>query len=555
MNNHASTSAHLPIAFSFCWTDDRLELLIDHYYAYLVGNDRLEYCLTKLKQALNKKSIELDNNCHEIEVDDDGISSKLTELTEIVKSKSEGVGKMKYGELKEILGKDKCNKLKNMVRHTKFKFYSPPTYVEESVLHIKKRFYWTDSRLRLLVTSYHSYLEKIYKVTRKGGCRKDCLTFIKRSFGNVSFDELTRKFNEIFQHQNSGMNNHASTSAHLPIAFSFCWTDDRLELLIDHYYAYLVGNVRLEYCLTKLKQALNKKSIELDNNCHEIEVDDDGISSKLTELTEIVKSKSEGVGKMKYGELKEILGKDKCNKLKNMVTSYHSNLEKIYKVTRKGGWRKDCLTFIKRSFGNVSFDELTRKLNEIFQKQNSGGYYSYVEEYPGKVALSTLAKAVRNGVIIDIALQGIVSDELTKINDDLLWEYDGLRSQPECEDILLEMQNIFYQDIDLHQTTQQTSWEDDEDDYLARLVYQHMQLNDGTVEKTVWCPICKQGELQENHFLFIALLVNLDYSEGKRYMAAYGSYVVLMSYGTYGFADYGTYVRCFPGFLTLFGSP
>ncbi|WOH00404.1 hypothetical protein DCAR_0519763 [Daucus carota subsp. sativus] len=117
---------------------------------------------------------------------------------------------------------------------------------------------------------------------------------------------------------------------------------------------------------------------------------------------------------------------------------------------------------------------------------------------------------------IQSALQGIVSDELTKINDDLLWEYDGLRSQPECEDILLEMQNIFYQDIDLHQTTQQTSWEDDEDDYLARLVYQHMQLNDGTVEKTVWCPICKQGELQENHFLFIALLVNLDYSEGKR---------------------------------------
>lgn len=41
---------------------------------------------------------------------------------------------MKYGELKEILGKDKCNKLKNMVRHTKFKFYSPPTYVEVSDL-------------------------------------------------------------------------------------------------------------------------------------------------------------------------------------------------------------------------------------------------------------------------------------------------------------------------------------------------------------------------------------------------------------------------------------
>lgn len=63
-------------------------------------------------------------------------------------------------------------------------------------------------------------------------------------------------------------------------------------------------------------------------------------------------------------------------------------------------------------------------------------------------------------------------------------EYDGLRSQPECDDILIEMQNIFYQDLELHQTTQQTSWEDDEDDYLACLVYQHMQLNDGTVYLT-----------------------------------------------------------------------
>ncbi|KAK1353958.1 RPA-interacting protein B [Heracleum sosnowskyi] len=96
------------------------------------------------------------------------------------------------------------------------------------------------------------------------------------------------------------------------------------------------------------------------------------------------------------------------------------------------------------------------------------------------------------------ALQDIVSDELTKINNnrDLLWEYDGLHSQPECEDILLEMQNIFYQDL---QTTQQTSWEDDEDHYLARAVYHHMQLNDRPVQETVWCPICKQGELQENY--------------------------------------------------------
>ena len=63
------------------------------------------------------------------------------------------------------------------------------------------------------------------------------------------------------------------------------------------------------------------------------------------------------------------------------------------------------------------------------------------------------------------AFQGIVSDELKKLKDsssdkslkmltsspeigDLLWEYDGLHDayQGECEEILLEMQRIFYED-------------------------------------------------------------------------------------------------------------
>ncbi|GAB4841565.1 hypothetical protein Ancab_022279 [Ancistrocladus abbreviatus] len=65
---------------------------------------------------------------------------------------------------------------------------------------------------------------------------------------------------------------------------------------------------------------------------------------------------------------------------------------------------------------------------------------------------------------IKSALQDIVSDELGKIKnslgdieipsyvpekDDELWEYDGLHSayQGECEDILLEMQRIFYEDL------------------------------------------------------------------------------------------------------------
>ncbi|KAK1362701.1 hypothetical protein POM88_047175 [Heracleum sosnowskyi] len=82
--------------------------------------------------------------------------------------------RLRYEESKQILGKDKCNKLKILVRHEKFDYYSPlnessrrvapATYVEPSDIPIKKKFYWTDSKLRLLVTSYHSYLEKINNV-------------------------------------------------------------------------------------------------------------------------------------------------------------------------------------------------------------------------------------------------------------------------------------------------------------------------------------------------------------------------------------------------------
>lgn len=67
---------------------------------------------------------------------------------------------------------------------------------------------------------------------------------------------------------------------------------------------------------------------------------------------------------------------------------------------------------------------------------------------------------------IKSAFQDIVSDELKKIThssgddnsqiptsgldaSDILWEYDGLHNayQGECEEILLEMQRIFYEDL------------------------------------------------------------------------------------------------------------
>lgn len=71
---------------------------------------------------------------------------------------------------------------------------------------------------------------------------------------------------------------------------------------------------------------------------------------------------------------------------------------------------------------------------------------------------------------IKSAFRDIVSDELKKIKStsvadslktvhgaheqaDMLWEYDGLHNayQGDCEEILLEMQRIFYEDLDSEQ--------------------------------------------------------------------------------------------------------
>ncbi|XP_057968623.1 uncharacterized protein LOC131158074 isoform X2 [Malania oleifera] len=106
---------------------------------------------------------------------------------------------------------------------------------------------------------------------------------------------------------------------------------------------------------------------------------------------------------------------------------------------------------------------------------------------------------------IQYTFQDIVSDELRKIQDsspsgfldiststakdyDKLWEYDGVHSayQGECEEIILEMQKIFYEDLRAEATrTEKEShigtWEDEEDEYLARAVYEHMHLNNEQV--------------------------------------------------------------------------
>ncbi|PHT38133.1 hypothetical protein CQW23_21706 [Capsicum baccatum] len=137
--------------------------------------------------------------------------------------------------------------------------------------------------------------------------------------------------------------------------------------------------------------------------------------------------------------------------------------------------------------------------------------------------------------LIKSSLEDIVSNEIQKFKhsyhsesfgnsksslapDDTIWEYHGIHEayQGDCEEMLLEMQRIFYEDLRIEKIKEQVSnetWEDEEDEYLARAVYEHMKLNDKD-GKEVWCPICKQGELKENcHHIYCppcGLLLNRD---------------------------------------------
>ncbi|KAK9282116.1 hypothetical protein L1049_005028 [Liquidambar formosana] len=149
-------------------------------------------------------------------------------------------------------------------------------------------------------------------------------------------------------------------------------------------------------------------------------------------------------------------------------------------------------------------------------------------------------QSMKHKEFIKSAFQDIVSDELKKIkdsslsensktsnyaleDDDTLWEFDGLHNafQGECEEIMLEMQRIFYEDFRAKPTRRESedhigTWEDEEDEYLARAVYEHMQLSDKQVcKKETWCPICKQGALQENSSLIYCTLCELQLNKGN----------------------------------------
>lgn len=103
-----------------------------------------------------------------------------------------------------------------------------------------------------------------------------------------------------------------------------------------------------------------------------------------------------------------------------------------------------------------------------------GSLYFFLLNYSApesKFALSLLQDVIKS------SFQDIVTDELKKIKDssitdcfkfqtstaaasDELWEYNGLHNayQGECEEILLEMQRIFYDDVGVEPTRKGETW-------------------------------------------------------------------------------------------------
>ncbi|EOX93649.1 Uncharacterized protein TCM_002533 isoform 3, partial [Theobroma cacao] len=160
---------------------------------------------------------------------------------------------------------------------------------------------------------------------------------------------------------------------------------------------------------------------------------------------------------------------------------------------------------------------------------------------------SPAAQSLIDKEFIKSTFQEIVSDELKKIKDsslsdclessnsvpkatDELWEYNGLQDayQGECEELLLEMQRIFYEDLRTEPARKEPedqikTWADEEDEYLARAVSEHMQLKDEQVQCTsrFGAPSVSKESCNRSINLFIAPFAIFSSTEMMRLIWIY----------------------------------
>ncbi|URD80679.1 alpha/beta hydrolase fold [Musa troglodytarum] len=136
--------------------------------------------------------------------------------------------------------------------------------------------------------------------------------------------------------------------------------------------------------------------------------------------------------------------------------------------------------------------------------------------------------------IVESTLREIVSDELQKMqpslvvnqrnivsrNNDVIWEFDGLHlensTETASEELMLEMQRLLYEDLREELIRRELEFFEKEDEYLAQAVLENMNLNDNQNAENdkVWCPICKKGELRENHHIIRCTNCNLRFDAG-----------------------------------------
>ncbi|KAK9106123.1 hypothetical protein Scep_022967 [Stephania cephalantha] len=139
--------------------------------------------------------------------------------------------------------------------------------------------------------------------------------------------------------------------------------------------------------------------------------------------------------------------------------------------------------------------------------------------------------------MMESTMRDIVSDELKKMkssamstsidqDDDVLWEYDGIHvnlqsPETECEDLMIEMQRIFYEDLRrekgfIEEEDYDGIWDGgEEDELLAQELFEHVQLNNEQVGmQVIWCPICKRGKLQEDLHLIYCSCCKLQLTRG-----------------------------------------
>ncbi|XP_010450238.1 PREDICTED: uncharacterized protein LOC104732397 isoform X3 [Camelina sativa] len=117
--------------------------------------------------------------------------------------------------------------------------------------------------------------------------------------------------------------------------------------------------------------------------------------------------------------------------------------------------------------------------------------------------------------IINSAFHDIVTDELKKLEDSSRNLSGNQTVTPDCDDILWEYEEQGLKAVYEGSYVQIQTWEDEEDDYLATLVSQNMCLNSQLELKQIWCPICKQGELMENHRQIYCNMCNMQLNKGQ----------------------------------------